>query len=244
MNWQGGVILIALIAPSWCQQPPEYPVRYELIFPSLLLGRSSWSLVRLTNTSNVSKSARVEAYCGKGQALPLQRNWRVMPGASQNVRIEFDSQYPQLCWVRIEARSRSEPVLQASARLEQVDGNKLMDFPLYVSLIERTKYWLSPGDAVSNQRLYFLNLSNKATTLEVCSVNAQPTCSADHSKPTRATVEPRQSIVLTIGKLQKRELSISSAPFVPSVIGLLRPEAPTTREFSSQSSIRFDEPVQ
>jgi hypothetical protein len=145
------------------------------------------------------------------------------------------------CWARIEDTSttKSGRRIMVSARIEQIDKNKLEDFPEFASRVQNTGQWLSPARAVTNKRLLFLNVSDSPTILEICSVNFQARCSADDPKMRRTSVKPRELVILMIGKLQRQTLSLRSIPTVPAVIGLLEPGIPTTREYTSDSSVRF-----
>jgi hypothetical protein len=232
------LLVVVLTAPLLAQRVPLKPAQ---IFPDLLYGPDAWSLLRIANLSPFMKSARLDVYRGDGKALQSGRIVTLSPNQSVDIRIEEPTKELALCWARIEdiSTNKSGPPLEASARVEHVVGNKLEDFPQHALPPDRTGRWLSPAKAVSNRNLFFLNISDAPTVLEICSVNTFPACSA---KPVRTAVKPKQAIILKIGSLRKRALLIRSTPVVVSIIGLLGPDMPTTREYSSESSITFDEP--
>ncbi len=238
------VLFFFLIAPLPAQQAPFFPLNPVQIFPNLLYGPDVWSLVRLRNPSALPKSARVELYRGDGEVMKSESRVVLSPGQSIDIRIEEPTTGNRLSWARIQdvSKNKSGQPLEVSARVEKVSGNQLEDFPAYASRPDRAGHWLSPASAVSNRNLFFLNISGTPTVLEICSVNIHPRCAADGEKPLRTAVKPGQSIILKIGSLKKRSLSIRSAPGVTSVIGLMQPEMPSTREYSSESSVSFDEP--
>ena len=243
MNRAARSLLVVLISPLLAQQAPFFPVKPSQIFPSLSYGLDAWSLLRIRNPSTVAKSALVAVYRADGEPLQPERIIPLAPRQSTDIRIEEPAADYEVCWASVVdvSKNKSGEPLQADARVERVAGNKLEDFPQSASLPDRTGHWMSPADGVSNQRLFFLNLSDSPTNLEICSVNFGPTCSAAGARATSATVKGKQSIVLNIGVLKRRGLLIRSVPVVPSIIGLLQPSIPTTREYSSESSITFDE---
>lgn len=238
--------LVLLAGPLPAQRAPIYPVKRAQIFPNLSYGPGAWSLLTLSNPSPFSKLARIEVYRSDGTPMQPGRVVTLPPKQSIDLRIEEPAMHAELCWARIEdiSKNRGGQPIEASARLEQVNGNRLEDFARSVMPMQHAGQWISPADAVSNKSLFFLNTSRKATILEICSVNSQPSCSTEGAKPVRTPVKARQAIILEIGTLRKRALLIRSTPSVESIIGLLESETPTTREYSSESSISFDEPAE
>ena len=192
------------------------------------------------------KTVRVDVYRSDGSPIQSEHIVTLAPRQSIDIRIEERTTVNKSCWARVEdiSKNKSRQPLEASARVEHITGNTLEDFPEDAFPSERTGKWLSPAKGVSNKLLFFLNVSDRPTVLEMCSVNTGSTCSAENAKPLRTAVKPRQAVVLKIGNLQRRTLSIRSTPAVMSIIGLLQPEMPKTREYSSESSVSFDEPAQ
>lgn len=240
------LLLVALAAPSLAQSGPSYPLEPIQVFANLSYGPNAWSLLSLNNPSTFIKSARVDIYRSDGKPIRSGRVVTLAPNQSLDIRIEKQARAVELCWARVEdtSKSKSGQPLQASARVERVVGNKLEDFPQYVIPPQAADQWVSPANAVSEKELFFLNTADTPTLLEVCSIDRWATCWAEGVKPVRTPVKPRQAIVLRIGNIRKRALLIRSIPRVVSVIGLLGPELPMIREYSSQSFITFDEPAQ
>jgi hypothetical protein len=251
MNCPCRLLFAGLIAPLlWGQQTQpapgsdgspaatSYSVETPRIFPSLSYGPHAWSLLHLTNPSGSPKSAKVDVYCAKGDRLPLEPVYTVSPHGGVDIRIEGNSSKDEMCWARIEdvSQRKSKPSLQANARAEEVNGNKLEEFPQRVAKPERNNHWLSPAASVSNRDLFFLNTSDKATVLDICSIDIRTAC----RESIRVRVEAKQSVVLKVGTLRKTYLLIQSSVTVPAVIGLLRAGPSTSRVFSTESSIDFN----
>lgn len=251
MNCPCRLLFAGLIAPLlWGQQTQtapgsnvspsveSYPVETPQIFPSLSYGPNAWSILRLTNPAASPKSVKVDVYCGDGERLSLEPLYTVNPHDSVEIRIEGDKSKDEMCWARIEdvSQRKSKPSLQANARAEEVNGNKLENFPQRVAKPERNNRWLSPAASVSNRDLFFLNTSDKATVLTVCPFDAVVPCTG----PIRVAVNPKQSVVLKVGTIRRSYLLIRSSVTVSAVIGLLRAGSSTTRVFSAESSIDFN----
>lgn len=240
------VLPFCLISPLLAQKAPSFPVQSPQIFPNLSYGPNAWSLLRLTNPSAILKSVRVDAFRADGQPVPLEPVYTVPAHQSVDVRIQEHTTENEYCWARVEdvSKKKSNQPLEVGARAEQIAGDTLQDFPQYVSPVSRSNRWVSPSSEVMNRQLFFLNTSSKATELEICSVNRRQDCAGNGAKAIRATVNPRQSIVLSIGTIRKSFLLIKPVPAVPSIIGLMSPESPRVRKYSAESSISFDEPQQ
>jgi len=235
--WLHGVLIGTLIAGSaGAQQQPQ-------IFPNLLYGPSAWSILRFTNPSEIPKSVRINVYRADGSKVDLQPLYTIAARSTVDVRVEGGGSEYQYCWAQVEDVSarRSGPALKIEALVEQVVGDKLEEFPESTAPIYRYDHWLSPSSAVSGEHLFFLNTSDEPVKLEICSVNTFPNCSADGSKAVRITMNAKQSMVFRMGTVRRRFLLIQCHPVVPFVIGLLRSASPITREYSSDSSISFDE---
>ncbi len=238
------LFLVVLAGRLLAQQAPVFPVKSVQIFPTLGCGPDEWSLLRLTNPSAVARSVGVDVYCASGKRIQPDHVVTLPPDESTDIRIEEHTTKNELCWARVEdvSKEKAGPPIEASARMERIMGNTLDDFPQLAMPPQRRNQWLSPAKAVSNKQVFFLNISDAATALEICSVNTRPKC-AEGTKPVHTVVRPRQAVVLTIGNLQRPRLLIRSMHVVPCIIGLLRPDMPAAREYSTESSITFDEPV-
>lgn len=235
--WLPGVLIGSLLAgPAEAAPAPQ-------IFPNLLFGPSAWSILRLTNPSGIPKSVRIEVYRADGSKLDLQPLYTIAARSTADVRVDGSGSQYQYCWAQVEDVStrHSGPQLKIEALVEQVVGNQLEEFPESTATIYRNDHWISPSSAVSGEHLFFMNTSDTPVTLEICSVNTFPNCSSDGSKAVRITINPKQSMLFRMGAVRRRFLLIRWHPVIPFVIGVLRSASPITREYSSDSSISFDE---
>lgn len=241
-----GLLAILLSGQLPAQQLPVFRLKPTQIFPTLGYGPHEWSLLRLTNPARFVKTARIDVYRGNGEIMQADHVVSVAPGQSADIRIEKSTTEEDWCWARLEdvSTNKAGQPLEVSARVERVTGNVLEDFPQNAVSPERRSQWLSPASAVSNRQLFFLNMSEAAAVLEICSANAYPKCSAESAASLRTVVKPRGAVVIRVGNVLRPALLIQSTRVVLSVVGLLRPETPSAREYSAESSITFDEPAQ
>jgi hypothetical protein len=137
--WLVGVLIGSLVAaPAGAQQAPQ-------VFPNLLFGPNAWSILRLTNPSEIPKSVRIDVYREDGRKLDLQPLYTVAAQSTIDVRVEGSGLYYQYCWAQVTEVStrRSSPALEIEAREEQVIGNTLEEFPQSAVPVYHYDYWLS-----------------------------------------------------------------------------------------------------
>jgi len=196
------------------------------------------------NPAASPKSVKVEVYGSNGERLPIEPLYTLKPGETVDIRIDGQSSSSESCWARVEdvSRERSKPSLQASAREEQVNGNTLEDYPQITARPTSAGRWLTPAVAVRGRSMFFLNISDRSTVLKVCSTDASGQfCGSNGPGISQIAVDPRQSVAIKFRSLRKRYLLIESSIRVTAVVGILRPESPTSRVFSTKSSITFDD---
>jgi hypothetical protein len=190
-----------------------FPRRVLVIFPHLSYGPSAWSLLRLKNPAIFPKTVKVDVYRGNGERLSINSMYTLGPGETVDIRIDGHMvSNDESSWAKVEDVStpRSKPSLQASAREEQLNGDTLDDFPQTVARAASAGRWVSPAAEVRSRNVFFLNVSDQSTVLNICSTDAAQwrSCSSSESGGFPVTVNPRQSVVLTIGRVRKRYLLI------------------------------------
>jgi hypothetical protein len=216
------------------------------IFPILSYGPNAWSLLRLENPADSPKSVQVDVYRHDGTRLPIQSLYRLKPRETVEIRIEDPATDYESCWARVAdvSNPRSRPSLLVSAREEEVKGNHLEEYPQTASLPATAGRWVTDASAVSERKVLFLNISGQATALKVCGANSpRSSCDGKSAATSHVTANPRQSVVLRIATLRKPYLVIESSTNGAAIIGLLRPESGTSRVYSSETSVTFDDPA-
>jgi hypothetical protein len=136
------------------------------------------------------------------------------------------------------------PDLEVRAFEEELNGNKISDFrkdprePLDLRgpvTIRATE--------VRGQQIYFLNLSDRATTVTFCAANKiqQDPCAKKGSSANRFLVKPNQFLVVDVKKLPEKYFFLESSNPGRAILAKLVPTTGTTGEFHSESSISFGE---
>jgi hypothetical protein len=101
-----------------------------------------------------------------------------------------------------------------------------------------------PGSKVRGQRIYYLNLSDRPTTLAFCvadKVTLNP-CRKPDSLVSRFLMKPNQSLVMNVKKFPQKYFIVESSNPGQAILAEFAPATGTTKEFSSESSISFGEP--
>ena len=247
--WLLAVSLAGL--PLWGQRPSPDELRTisisaPAIFPTLTYGPGAWSVLHLFNPAASTKTVKVDVYRGTGEHLPIETLYTLKGGATADIRIDGQTSLYESCWARIEDVSvpRQKPALQASAREERVVGNRLENYPKTVGHLAPAARWVTLAQTASEKRIFFLNVSNESTVLKVCATDdARNGCDTRNRRTSTVTANAKQSVVLDVARLRSRYFLIESSNRVDAIIGLLRPEEGTSRVFSSETSITFEEPA-
>ncbi len=248
VNSPARIGMIALMAPALWGQSQLLPIVSPAIFPTLSYGPDAWSILTLANPAGAPKTVKVDVFRSSGERLPIGPLYTLQPGGTVDIRIDGPHAALESCWARIEdvSRRRSRPGLEAAAREERLQGDRLEVFSQTVARTAVAGRWLSPAGAVGGKSLFFLNISDKSAAIGVCATDDPRllSCRRDGSVAPRVTVNPRQSVVLKVRRVGKQYLLIESTARIPSIVGILRSESGTSRVFSTESAIDFDDPAQ
>jgi len=208
--------------------------------PALSFGKNRWSVVKMTNSSELARTVTIEVYRQNGDKLPLAGEVNLKPRETKELRVEAETERPrEMCWARITDPS-GESGLEATGVLEILRGDTIESFERPPHQPSRNTRWMTPSWSVQNKDLYFLNASDRLVEVSFC-MSDRRTTTACPKRATHYPVPPKQSIMLAVGKLRQQYfLTESSAPG-QAVLVLMIPAAGDRKVFSSDSSIQFGE---
>ena len=232
------IILAVFLAPALFGQGAAR-TRY---IPALAYGPNGWSIVRLTNSSVLRQSVRIDAYREDGTPLPLDPAYDIEPGATRDVRIDAKTTDAEMCWVRVVLPDEVE----ARGFVEILEGNALEDFPRELHEPSGTARWVTLAKSVQGKQMYFLNAAGRPTEVSFCAVkHAQPeACEKKGTPRARYRVGPNQSLSVQVRKLRAMYFITESSVPGAAVLALFDNGPGTKKVFDSKSSIEFGDAVQ
>ena len=168
--------------------------------PGLSFGPNYWSIVRITNPSDFTRSMKVDIYRESGDRLRIKPVFDLRPEETLEIVIEGhevdiysrSSQHPGdlngprileitlagatpsegWSWVRIsQTREDGIPDFEVRAFKEVVNGNKISDFRMDPKEPLELRSWMIRAPVVRGQTLSFLNVSDQPTNVVFCVAN-------------------------------------------------------------------------
>jgi hypothetical protein len=150
-----------------------------------------------------------------------------------------------LSWARItQSHENALPDLEVRAFEEVLYGNTISDFERYPKTPVVLRAWTIRASEVNGQQIYFLNASDRPTTVAFCTADKiQPDpCVTKDGLATRFLVKPNECLVLGVKKLPRKYFFVESSNPGRAILARLVPAKGTTKVFHSESSISFGEP--
>ena len=221
------------------KQPNLFGRVWEI--PALSYGPNEWSVVRLTNQSDASRSVQMDVYSQRGERLPIGPNFMLKPHQELDVRIDRASGKQEMCWARVADDPDAAGQLQVTPIVEILSGNELYEFPREPREFSSRSLWGFRGSDLQYKTIYFLNGFDKPTVVTFCQSDRRDRdqCGRKGDAPARFTVAPYQSIAVDVRRLRRRYFFILSSVPRAGLLVILRDGEGRRKQFTSDSTIRF-----
>lgn len=237
-----GALAHALAAQPIIDKPPE-PDAFNRVWdiPALSYGPNEWSVLRLTNQAEISRSVRVDVYSERGDRLPIGPELMVDPHQSVDIRIDRNSRKEEMCWARVVSDGLGG--LTVTPIVEILSGNELFDYPREPREFSTRNAWGFRASDAQFKTLYFLNGFDAPTVVTFCESNRRDRdpCGGKSGSPARFTVGPHQSVTVDVRRLRQRYFFVLSSVPRAGLLVVLRDGAGRRKQFTSESTIQFGE---
>jgi hypothetical protein len=244
------ILLVVLAFGAGAQTPPdlatsalslEPPQVWEI--PALGYGPKAWSILRLTNDSDLAASLRVDVYCEAGNRLPLEPKFAVEPHQMRDIRIEAETSKEVLCWARVrEIAGARGGAIQVRAFVETLKGNQLEDYDRKPANASENSAWALLEREVEGQQIYILNASEKPMALTFCVSNKPQAkqCAHKGKNAMQHVAKPRQAVLLDVKKFRQKYFIVEASEPGRTIIELFNDDPGHRRVYTSETSISFD----
>jgi hypothetical protein len=232
----------ALAAQQITIKPPNVFGRVWDI-PALSYGPNEWSVVRLTNQSEASRSVQVDVYSQRGERLPIGPDFMLNPHQVLDIRIDRAASKQEMCWARVVDDENAVGQLRVTPLVEILSGNELFDYEREVREFSSRSLWAFRASDLQFKTVYFLNGFDQPTVVTFCESNSRERdpCRRKDGSPARFTVGPHQSIAVDVRRLRQKYFFILSSVPRAAMLVVLRDGEGRRKQFSSDSTIRFGE---
>jgi hypothetical protein len=232
----------ALAAQIITDRPPDLGAFGRVWdIPALSYGPNEWSILRLSNPSELSRNVRVEVHSEKGVALPIGPDFILKPHEVLDVRIDKTSNREEMCWARVMDRSEGAGQLEVTPLVDILRGNELYEFPREAREFLTRDLWGFRASDLQFKTVYFLNGSDRPTVVTFCQSNKREKdqCGRKDGTPTRFKVGAYQSISVDVERLRQRYFFVLSSVPRAALLVVLRDGEGRRKKFTSDSTIRF-----
>jgi hypothetical protein len=211
--------------------------------PALSYGPNEWSVLRLTNQSELARNVRVEVYSEKGNPLPIGPDFVLKPHQVLDIRIDRASRKEEMCWARVVDGPDGVGELEVTPLVEILRGNELFEFPREAREFSPRGLWGFRASDLQFKTVYFLNGSGQPTVVTFCQSNRREKdqCGRKDGSPARFTVGPYQSISVDVERLRQRYFFVLSSAPRAALLVVLRDGEGRRKKFTSESTIHFGE---
>lgn len=237
------LLAVAVLAPAlWAQSSAGVSRTWEI--PALSYGPNIWSILRLANHAATPRTVRLEVYGENGDRLPVAGALDLAAGEMREIRIDSPTGDGESCWAKVMELSQDAAV-DVDASVEMLKGNAIESYSRKAKDPSANDVWVTRAADVEGKQVYFLNVFDRATTLEFCATNNrdQRSCRAQgRTAAARFRVNPNQSVAVQVKKLRQRYFIAESTVPGKAILLLFTDGPGSKRVFSSESSIEFDTP--
>jgi hypothetical protein len=216
------------------------------IFPALSWGPDQWSYLKFENNGRQAKVVEIEVYDATGRLLPVQKRRTILPQQMAEVRIDRDLQRSSTgddwVWARVEQVS-GDSGLDVKASTEFLRGNQIATYLVQPKLPSPFSVWSGLRSSFPGRGLYFLDLGQVPVHLTICAAETQVKhCGIREQVLVNRVIRPKETMAMRLPETDKPMLVIEASPRSRAIVGILGPQRGTVRNFSSESSIQFEEP--
>ena len=250
MNRWISILLVMTAFGVGAQTPPDLATSALSLepaqvweIPALGYGPKAWSILRLSNDSDLPASLQVDIYCEAGDRLPLDSTFAVEPHQMRDIRIEAETSHEVLCWARVrEIAGARRGGIQVHGFVETLKGNQLEDFDRKPVNALGNSAWALLEREVEGQQVYILNASEKPIGMTFC-VSNKPIVTECRHKGKNAlhhVAKPRQAVLLNVKKFRQKYFIVEASEPGHTIIELFNDDPGHRRVYTSETSISFD----